>query len=253
MMRNRKDRSSPSGCNPFPSPMVIAMGILFLAGLFSGCDSKTNTPQTPQVVTKKVVQDNAPDSAAVIVKPVKTETKETAEAAKATPAPAPTATPAKEETVQPSQEPPGTQPAAKPADILASFGMGPKESTGALGISYNPEGKIDPFEPLFRQAPTEKSAKKKMRQGPLTPLEKVDLSQLKLTGVIMAPSGNKALVNEASGKGYIAKVGTLIGMNSGRIIQILKDRIVVEEEVEDLTGNVTLQKKEITLQKPPGE
>jgi len=27
----------------------------------------------------------------------------------------------------------------------------------------------------------------------------------------------------------------------------------VEEEVEDLTGNVTLQKKEITLQKPPGE
>jgi type IV pilus assembly protein PilP len=229
--------------------MVIAVGVLFPAVLFSGCDSKTSTPQTPQVVTKKLVQEKAPDSTAVIVKPVKTETKETTEAAKAIPAP----TPAKEETVQPSQESPGTQPAPKPSDVLAALGTGIQESTVSSGISYNPEGKIDPFEPLFRREPTEKTAKKKTRQGPLTPLERVDISQLKLTGVIMAPSGSKALISEASGKAYIAKEGTLIGMNSGRIIRILKDRIIVEEEVEDLMGNVTLQKKEMTLQKPPGE
>ena len=233
--------------------MVIAVGILFLAGLFSGCDSKTSTPQTPQVVTKKLVQEKAPDSTAVIVKPVKTETKETAEAAKAIPTPTPAPTPAKEETVQPSQEPPGTQPAPKSTGVLAALGTAIQESTVSSGISYNPEGKIDPFEPLFRREPTEKTAKKKARQGPLTPLERVDLSQLKLTGVIMAHSGSKALISEASGKAYIAKEGTLIGMNSGRIIQILKDRIIVEEEVEDMMGNVTLQKKEMTLQKPPGE
>jgi type IV pilus assembly protein PilP len=88
---------------------------------------------------------------------------------------------------------------------------------------------------------------------PLTPLERVDLSQLKLVGIIQAPSGNKALVEEASGKGYIIKKGTFIGIHAGRVLEIQKDRVVVEEEVENVLGQFALDKKELKLQKPPGE
>lgn len=120
---------------------------------------------------------------------------------------------------------------------------------------YNPEGKLDPFEPLFKKERVSLAVGKKKikRRKPLTPLERVNLSQLTLVGIIQAPSGNRALVQESSGKGYVVKKGTYIGTNSGKIIQILKDRIIIEEESEDIYGKVSIIKKPLKLQKPPGE
>jgi type IV pilus assembly protein PilP len=88
---------------------------------------------------------------------------------------------------------------------------------------------------------------------PLTPLEKLNLSQLTLVGIIRAPSGNRALVQDASGKGYIVKKGTYIGTQSGKVDQILEDRIIVDEESENIYGKVSMVKKTLKLQKPPGE
>jgi type IV pilus assembly protein PilP len=120
---------------------------------------------------------------------------------------------------------------------------------------YNPEGKLDPFEPLFKkeQVSLDVAKKKIKRRKPLTPLERVNLSQLTLVGIIQAPSGNRALVKESSGKGYVVKKGTYIGTNSGKIVQILMDRIIIEEESEDIYGKVSIVKKPLKLQKPPGE
>ena len=61
------------------------------------------------------------------------------------------------------------------------------------------------------------------------------------------------MVEEASGKGYVIAKGTYIGIYSGRVIQILNDRVIVEEEVEDSLGNLTIQKRELKFQKPTGE
>ena len=66
----------------------------------------------------------------------------------------------------------------------------------------------------------------------MTPLERIDLSQLKLVGIILASSGNRALVEESSGKGYVIKTGTYIGVNSGKVVKIRKEKVVVEEEFE---------------------
>ncbi len=122
--------------------------------------------------------------------------------------------------------------------------------------SYKVEGKIDPFASIFRAGSSvfaDQNDGKKKRLIPLTPIEKVDLSQLKLVGIISASSGNKALVEDASGKGFVIKKGARIGINSGRVIKILKGRVVVEEEAESITGKTTLVKRELKLQKPPGE
>ena len=152
---------------------------------------------------------------------------------------------------------------AEPADIsgskqkLVDEKSLTTEKTNIPKISdlYNPEGKLDPFEPLFKKERVSiAEGKKKIKQRkPLTPLEKVNLSQLTLVGIIQAPSGSRALVQESSGKGYVVKKGTYIGTNSGKIVQILKDRIIIEEESEDIYGKVSIVKKPLKLQKPPGE
>lgn len=155
------------------------------------------------------------------------------------------------------------QKVAAPADVsntkqklVAEKSTAPeKAKTPDISLLYNPEGKLDPFEPLFRKEPASLPVGKKKgkTRKPLTPLEKINLSQLTLVGIIQAPSGNRALVQESSGKGYVVKKGTYIGTNSGKITQILKDRIIIEEESEDIYGKVSIIKKPIKLQKPPGE
>jgi type IV pilus assembly protein PilP len=131
------------------------------------------------------------------------------------------------------------------------------ETTSGVPELYNPENKIDPFMPLFREGPREQieMSRKVEREKriPRTPLERIDLSQLKLVGIIQSPSGNKGLVEESSGKGYIISMGTYMGTNGGRVVEISKDRVIVEEEVDDVLGKLTLQKREFKLQKPFGE
>ena len=125
---------------------------------------------------------------------------------------------------------------------------------GKVPANYNPKGRIDPFEPLFKDEPevVPVMAKKKKRI-PRTPLERIDLGQLKLVGIIMASSGNRALVQEASGKGYIIKEGTYIGLHSGKVTAIKKDRVVIEEETDEFVGKQRMRNKELVLPKPPGE
>ena len=128
-------------------------------------------------------------------------------------------------------------------------------------VGYNPKDKIDPFVPLVRAekkkagsgivAAPRKTERKKRK--PTTPLERIELSQLSLKAIVRSAQGNKALVQEASGKGYIVTKGTFIGVNQGTVIDIQKDRVIVEEEVENIQGDIALKTRELRLPKPSGE
>jgi type IV pilus assembly protein PilP len=124
---------------------------------------------------------------------------------------------------------------------------------------YIPEGKIDPFAPIFSQSSQEEETvvtetqKKRKPRAPQTPLERISLDQLTLVGIIRMPKGNRAIVQEASGKGYVVKSGTYIGTNAGRVIGIEKDRVLIEEEVENLLGDTVTRKQELKINKPLGE
>lgn len=150
---------------------------------------------------------------------------------------------------------------AAPAPATASQSGNPVSPAPLLASAdggkplYSPTGKVDPFEPLFKDQPSQKKIKKSNRKKrqPRTPLERIDISQLKLVGIILASSGNRALVEESSGKGYVIKEGTYIGTNAGKVTDINKNMVIVEEEYEDVFGKVKVQKKEIKLPKPPGE
>jgi len=104
---------------------------------------------------------------------------------------------------------------------------------------YNPKDKIDPFDPLFKNEPapamsvTKKSISNAKLRIPLTPIEMVDISQLRLTGIINTIYGGKALVADASGKGYIINKGDYIGSNSGQAtkISLIEQKMIVEEPI----------------------
>ena len=132
------------------------------------------------------------------------------------------------------------------------------EASLSISSLYDATGRFDPFEPLFKEEPdsetqTVTTKEKRKKRIPQTPLERVALSQLKVSAIIRAPSGNHALVEDATGKGYVVNNGTYMGLNSGKVIRIDKDRILVEEEVENLLGELTIKTTELKLQKPAGE
>lgn len=251
-------------------PIRSILCILFVLAFLISCAEKEAPPQKPTVVSKKI---SAPvDTTAGVEKAA-----DAAQSAEADGASQKTVSPKADSVAQndttAGQEKAGSTSVAptaeNPADsdvkqhtaeLLASVQQ--EAGQGDRADSYNPKGKPDPFAPLFRDEPKkaainasapDASRSKRKKRSPTTPLEKVDLSQLKLVATVRSPNGNAALVEDASGKGFIVKTGTYIGINSGSVVQIVKDRIVVEEETETLLGEISLQKRELKLQKPPGE
>ena len=267
--------------------LIIICSLACLIGfmiVLLGCDQKADKAAKPKIVRKKIhmktdkkalppktksvtTSKPAPQAAPAVKQP--DTDKQKPQAPLVAKKSAPTAVePAKVAKSKPPVKPksdisqirqPGSQkPGVKTGinqDAMASVSQdtGTKVSFRDRPI-YNPKGKIDPFEPLFREKPTVTLAKKKRKKRtPRTPLEKIDLSQLKLVGIILASSGNRALVEESNGKGYVVKKGTYMGTNAGKVVKIEKDKVIVAEEFEDFRGNVTLRNKELKLPKPPGE
>ena len=109
--------------------------------------------------------------------------------------------------------------------------------------SYNPTGKPDPFSPFIQLA-----SREGLRKA-LTPLQKFDISQLKLVAIISTSQGNVALVEDATGKGYVLKKGTWIGKNDGKVTKILKDKVIVEEVYQDIFGQTKTSEISLSLHK----
>ena len=225
----------------------IAICLLGLLVPLAGCQDKADDAEkTSSVVSQKIsanMQKTAPQAPKVkTASPV------------AVPSKAPAA-----DTRKDSAETETETTATPPVETFDTQTLIPE-----LALGYDFQGRIDPFIPLVRDEPV--VVEKEEGKGPVaaakgenlpqrtkTPLEKIELSQLKLRAIILAPSGNKALVEESTGKGYIITNGTYIGRHDGKVINILKDKVVIEELIEDFEGKLTPKEKEIKLPKPPGE
>lgn len=112
-------------------------------------------------------------------------------------------------------------------------------------FSYNPVGKPDPFKPFIQVVP-----EKMPKTAFLTPLQKYDISQLKLVAIITLPEGSVALVEDQQGKGYFLKKGTAIGRHDGRVKAILKDRVIIEEAYSDVVGQTKVNEVSLFLHRP---
>ena len=151
-------------------------------------------------------------------------------------------------------------PAAKPGG-KAQAGSTDKPAVNpsaqaAVRLPYDPTGKVDPFQPLFKEDPKPKADKKKAPakpERPRTPLERLDLGQLRLTAIIFSETRPRAMVEEDNGKGYVVEIGTHIGLERGKITEIKRDRVLIESLKTDDFGNATTRRRELKLQKPAGD
>ena len=117
------------------------------------------------------------------------------------------------------------------------------EKKEEVEYSYNPAGKPDPFRPFIQLASRGGS------RTALTPLQKFDISQLKLVAIITTSEGNIALVEDVTGKGYFLKKGTWIGKNDGKVIKILKDAVIIQEVYQDIFGQTKTNEISLSLHK----
>ncbi len=70
-----------------------------------------------------------------------------------------------------------------------------------------------------------------------TPLERYELDALRVVATITGVANPMAMIEVPEGnRGYIARRGTLVGRNNGRITRIHPDSITVSEIYRDVTG-----------------
>lgn len=100
--------------------------------------------------------------------------------------------------------------------------------------------KRDPFLPY-------EGASSAVVNEPSFPLQKFDLDQLKVVGVIWKVKNPKALILDPTGKSHFVSVNARIGRNNGYIAKIREGEVVVVESFSDPDGRVSYQTRMIKL------
>jgi type IV pilus assembly protein PilP len=123
----------------------------------------------------------------------------------------------------------------------------------APAYTYNPAGKPDPFKPYIVD---EISARKKLEMPkalPINPLQRAGIEQFKLVGIAGYNHSRIAMVTDVKGKFYPIFVGTYIGLHNGRVVEILQDRVIVEETIKADAKHAKTKRVAIKLRKEEGE
>lgn len=140
---------------------------------------------------------------------------------------------------------------SEPAEGAATLVVEDPLASQMPGRFYSRAGRMDPFDPfLYKPEPEVTPTEQEQLQirAPQTPLERMDLAQVRLTAIMRAPGKTRALVEEASGKGYVITEGTYIGNKGGRVTKIFPDRVIVEEKYLDIYGKIAARERELKLQ-----
>ncbi|MEO1231859.1 MAG: pilus assembly protein PilP [Myxococcota bacterium] len=113
-----------------------------------------------------------------------------------------------------------------------------------IAYVYSPIGKRDPFRSIYEKFQDEEG------QRTVTPLQKFELDQLKLVGIVSRIATPYAMVEDPNGKGHTLTRGKLIGKNWGRVSQITSDCVTIKEEYRDYTGRKVTNTTDMCIPKP---
>ena len=143
----------------------------------------------------------------------------------------------------PTAPPPPTAVAKPPVQAVAPPAQEAAQPAEELKYIYAAQGRRDPFVPITG---------KRVASFLDNPLESFDLLQFQLKGLIIGMGEPKAVVIAPDGKSYILKKGLRIGKSKGVIRDINRERILVEERYQDLSGTVRIIIQEIKVPKREG-
>jgi len=108
--------------------------------------------------------------------------------------------------------------------------------------NFSTAGRRDPFRPFTLNTRTHSRPRET-----LSPLERYELGQLRLVGIVWHVKEPSAMIEDSAGLGYVVKVGTPIGPNDGRVTAIKPDQIIVAETYVDLFGGKKRREVNIKL------
>ncbi|MGO9136690.1 MAG: pilus assembly protein PilP [Syntrophales bacterium] len=121
----------------------------------------------------------------------------------------------------------------------------------APAYKYNPVGKPDPFKPFIEQEVGPKKIERKPL--PISPLQREGIEQFRLVGISGDNHRRIAIVQNVKGKAYTIFLGTYIGLNGGRVVEILPDRIIIEEKSKAEDKQAKAKRLTMKLRKDEGE
>lgn len=138
-------------------------------------------------------------------------------------------------------------PAAPPPAPVPVQGPIPGYPTINQGdvYSYNPLGKPDPFLPYIDVELAKKKEKKvkteKKAALSIFPLQRAEASTYKVVGIVGSEEHRMAIAEDSSKKFYPLLIGTRIGLRNGKVVEILTDRVIVEEYENNKASKVILK------------
>lgn len=160
----------------------------------------------------------------------------------------------KKQTQAPAPVPPPQSTPKVVAPVVPASAV-QKQASSSLRIppptvnQFDFSNKKDPFKPFVVAKIESKnlppSTKNSQRNS--LPIHSFDVSQFKLIGIITGGRENQAMVVDPGGKGYVLKVGMLIGKNDGRITSINSSGVDILEQFRDDNGRVRKENIKLTL------
>lgn len=102
------------------------------------------------------------------------------------------------------------------------------------GYVYNPIGKRDPFRSFLSFGSRAEDT------APRTPMQKYEIDQYRLVGIVWGINRPRALVEDPEGVGHVMEMGTYVGRNWGKVTQISDNEVVVTEEYKTIDGELVV-------------
>ncbi len=136
----------------------------------------------------------------------------------------------------PANQAPALPPAGSPQPPIATdapVAAKPSNDTGMFSgfmdpFDYEERGRRDPFNIPVPDRPADQGG----IRGPLLPLQKFDLAQLRLVGIIWDVKHPKAMIKDPTGATHVVGPNTKVGPRNGYIAVIREGEMVVVETQE---------------------
>ncbi len=139
---------------------------------------------------------------------------------------------------------PSARPVQKQPVATAPTQTSAKPEEAAPVYAYNAAGRRDPFAPIIMPE------SKKALVADRPPLERYNITEFKLSGIVWGGFGYNAILEGPDGKGYFVHAGTVVGPNRGVVKKITPTSVVIEEKYKTYTGETERRDTVVELRKP---
>jgi len=147
--------------------------------------------------------------------------------------------------VKKAAPPKAVQPVPAPAVADADAAL--KDMAAHEGYIYQQRDRRDPFVPLI--VPTKKFTGKAVRETGT--LESYDISEFTLSAIATKNKAYFALLVTPDNRSFTVHKGAAIGLNKGKVNQILSDKVILVEYSKDFRGE--FKERQLILEFRKGE